>query len=999
MRIHSLRIEAIGPFPGRHDINFDQLSANGLFLLEGPTGAGKSTLIDAITYGLYGTLGTAENTRLPSNHAPMVEPVIEVVFSTNAGIHKVRRTPPYERPKKRGTGTMSENATAKLWRLSTVEDTIGEPVASMVQEVGVEMQEILGLTRDQFMQTVVLPQGRFSTFLRAKPDERAAVLRDVFGTAIYQQMQDQLAEMARTANRSIITVQGEVSSAVRSFITLLPDDDPAATALSEAGSSLDTDEMTRITDEVLAVKGRQCEVAESTLQTKHEQEVAARAFLETQRDLQRHLAKRSSLVAEHTALMEVGDGIAVERERLATAQRAATVAGALHTHGSATTGIEGARLAVAAACAQLQDTRDHDLAGLADLTSLRAAIDDVAGERGGLVELVRVEAALPDRVEGIADVEAALARSLGALEEERAKLAGRPAVRDELTTALEDLRGTATPVGVAELAAAERRTVRDAARRAQTLTTDLAGAVKELALAGASATLATDQENAIRLRWINSTAGTLATALADGVPCPVCGGTEHPDPAPELPDHASLDEVDAATEQRQRAVAALQEAEATRIRTAERLEGQQEASQHLSVTDAEKALTVAEAVVAEAEEAVRQIEVAEKAIADFATETDAIRERVAAAESTTTTTIERLRGERHLLRTDEEHCRVAAGDCGTVAVRVERLDARLRRARKLAEVWQEFKDAEHRLADATAALEGSLRDAGFANADAARAAQVGATESAEIQQRLRKHDADLARVSSGLAEEPIAALTGAEVADVPAAIVAHDACHEAMMAASASAAKAVADKEQCDRARLVLTKVLQRHQRLSEEAAPVLRMGELANAGEGNTKSTTLSTYVLLRRFEDVVAAANDRLSVMSDGRFTLLRIDEREGRARRAGLGLSVRDHHTDTDRDPHTLSGGETFYVSLCLALGLADVVTSEAGGISLDTLFIDEGFGSLDPDTLDGVLGELARLQAGGRAVGIVSHVAELKSRIAERVEITRRNGGGSELVVRA
>ncbi len=999
MRIHSLHIEAIGPFPGSHDVDFDELSAGGLFLLEGPTGAGKSTLIDAITYGLYGTLGKALDSRLPSAHAPLADPVIEVVFSTTSGIYRTRRTPPYERPKKRGDGFTPQNATAKLWRLSAVDDSVGEPMASSAQEVGAEMQQILGLTRDQFMQTVVLPQGRFSTFLRAKPDERAAVLRDVFGTAIYQHVQDQLAEMSRAARRTITSAQADVSSAVRAFTTLLPDDEPAVAELWEAGSALDTDEMGRISGDVVAALARQCEAAAGALESTRIEESIARALLESQKELQRNLVRRSSLLTEHAVLVADGDAVATDRERLATSQRAATVAGALRSHESATTGLERAEQEVAAACSQLQATADVDLAEITNLPALRAVIDDVTGERGGLVDLVLVETALTERASSLADADSARERALLALQEQRDSLAGRPTMRDGLVTALNDLRSTATPLALARQTAQQRRTICEAAHRADKLEAELSNAVGALTLAGIRAREANERETAVRLRWINSMAGALAADLEDGRACPVCGGTEHPDPAPELPDHASLEDVDAATQACHDAVAALQEVEAAHIRTAERLEAQQDVAQHMNFADAKESLAAADADVAGAEEAVRLIRTAEKAIVDFDAETGVMRARVAGQETATATTAERMRGDRQQLQTDVERCRVAAGDCDSVGVRVGQLDARLARARRLADTQQNYDAADHRLVDATAALEEGLREAAFVDADAARAGLLWQTESATVQRRVQEHDAAFARVSNGLAEEAIASLTGDEVADVHAATRAHGMSHEALMSKSAENATAAASLEQCDRARRSLTKVLGRHRRLAEEAAPVLRMADLANAGEGNAKSTTLATFVLLRRFEDVVAAANDRLTIMSDGRFSLLRIDEREGRARKAGLGLSVRDHHTEANRDPHTLSGGETFYVSLCLALGLADVVTSEAGGISLDTLFIDEGFGSLDSGTLDGVLGELAHLQAGGRAVGIVSHVAELKARIPERVEITRRAGGGSTLLVRA
>ncbi len=1002
MRIHRLHIEAIGPFPGSHDVDFDELSAGGLFLLEGPTGAGKSTLIDAITFGLYGTvgtLGTAENTRLPSNHAPLSEPVIEVTFSTTSGIYRTRRTPAWERPKKRGDGLTSQNATAKLWRLSAVEDVGGEPIAATTQEVGAEMQRILGLTREQFMQTVVLPQGRFSTFLRARPDERAQVLRDVFGTAIYQQVQDQLIEMARTAKRRITAAEGETSSAVAAFTSLLSDVDPAIPALHEAGSALDADELIRIADEVWTATKQRCEEAGEALGWAQTAEVTARLLLDSQKELQNNLARRTALLTEQTRLTDQTDSIARSRERLATGQRAAMVTGSLRAHESATSSMSRAHQRVATSCGELRGTPDADLSEIGHTEAVRDVIEDVTSKRSGLVEGMQVEATLPERLERLTSDEASLTEASAALTMERQELSARPTVREQLAASLDALRQTATPVALAEQIAQRRITVRDAAKRVEIHTEELGEAQQRLAAAARTATAATEEESAVRLRWIRSTAGTLAAELGAGLPCPVCGGTEHPHPAPELPDHATSQDVDEATQRRQLADAALQRADSALIRIAEKLEAQQEAAAHTSLIDAETALAAAEADVADAKKAVRLIETAEKAIIHFDTETDAIKKRIAAAETATATTTERLRRDRELLEADQQRCRAAAGDCASVAAHVDRLDARLARARKLVDALQGFHEAEQRVNDTSTTLGESLREAGFEDADAVRAAQLATAESADLQQRLQKYDADLARVTSGLAEESMAALTGDEVVDVSAARTSHTLSHEALMAASAAGATATAAAQQCDRSRRSLVKVLDKHRKLVDDAAPVLRMMELATGGEGNLRSTTLSTFVLLRRFEDVVAAANDRLAVVSGGRFMLLRTDEREGRARKAGLGLSVRDHHTEINRDPHTLSGGETFYVSLCLALGLADVVTSEAGGISLDTLFIDEGFGSLDSDTLDGVLGELSRLQAGGRAVGIVSHVAELKTRIPQRVEISRRAAGGSTLSVRA
>ncbi len=244
----------------------------------------------------------------------------------------------------------------------------------------------------------------------------------------------------------------------------------------------------------------------------------------------------------------------------------------------------------------------------------------------------------------------------------------------------------------------------------------------------------------------------------------------------------------------------------------------------------------------------------------------------------------------------------------------------------------------------------------------------------------------------------VASLTGAEDPDPDAARAALDA---AQAAARASAERAARARDRADRGASALARhdaARRESARAGDQARAAIRMAEVANAiTPENTRGTTLGTYVLLRRFEDVVQAANARLRIMSSGRYELEVSEEREAtsRSRKTGLALQIRDHVVDRVREPASFSGGETFYASLALALGLADVVQAEAGGLQLGTLFVDEGFGTLDPETLDAVMSELGRLSSGGRTVGIVSHVEELKQRVADRIEVRRRADGSSTL----
>jgi exonuclease SbcC len=272
---------------------------------------------------------------------------------------------------------------------------------------------------------------------------------------------------------------------------------------------------------------------------------------------------------------------------------------------------------------------------------------------------------------------------------------------------------------------------------------------------------------------------------------------------------------------------------------------------------------------------------------------------------------------------------------------------------------------------------------------------------AELAAAVTAYRAAQERVTTGLLDPELAQLPEDAQVDVPAAALAERNAREVSVGAAAAATTAERRVTEADRAAREVVAAAEDFVRAAAEAEPVTRLAGLASGtGSDNTRSLSLAAYVLARRFEDVVAAANDRLLDMSDGRYELARSDRKEDvGSRRAGLSMRVLDHVTETERDPRSLSGGETFYVSLCLALGMADVVTAEAGGIELGTLFVDEGFGSLDPHVLENVLAALGRLRAGGRVVGVVSHVEALKQAVADRVEVRPSGHGPSTLTVLA
>ena len=450
---------------------------------------------------------------------------------------------------------------------------------------------------------------------------------------------------------------------------------------------------------------------------------------------------------------------------------------------------------------------------------------------------------------------------------------------------------------------------------------------------------------------------------------------------------------------------ALREASDRLTALRERRDGAAEVADGWDVATAEAAVAEARAAVAAAREAEVERAAVERELEEFDETTLALEQQRAELDRVVGTEGVALAQLRKEIRDATTLVEAARESSETVRARAAALDDRIAVVTAWAEDARRQVVAAERLAERGEELAAALAEHGFEDAESVRAAALDDPALDALERQVREHESAVDRVARGLAEEDVRA-----VGDVPAE-VASAALAEAEEAHSAADAEAVrtaseaaAARDRLDGARREAAAVDRACAALvaaREAAGPVVRMANVVAASGGeNARQLSLGTYVLARRFEDVVAAANGRLAAMSSGRYELLRSDERErGGGRKLGLALKVVDHHTERDRDPHTLSGGETFYVALALALGLADVVTAEAGGTDLGTLFVDEGFGSLDGDTLDVVLGELGRLRDSGRVVGVVSHVDAMKQSIAERIEVRRVGEGRSTLTVRA
>ncbi|GAB7029471.1 SMC family ATPase [Streptomyces sp. NPDC021749] len=1053
MRLHRLTVTAFGPFGATQTVDFDRLTRDGLFLLHGPTGAGKTSVLDAVCFALYGSVPGARQSgqALRSDLADPLTPT-EVVLELTVAERRleITRLPEQPRPKKRGSGTTKEKAQSRLREFvpagpqerAAGGDGHWKALSRSHQEIGEEIGQLLGMSKEQFCQVVLLPQGEFARFLRADAEARARLLGRLFDTRRFAALEEQLTARRRAAAEEVAagderllalahrmaqaaggTADAETGDAAV-FAGLLPAADPgrrtAASVPAQGGAAgrrtaggagrtgrgsgkapaesadLPGPGEPGFADAVLAgaavarVAARErLDIARSALYRAEEAERTAAGRLAEARErhrLQQRYADARRRADALAARAGERDGI---RERLARARAAAQVAPALALRDAAGRDLDAARRADAE-CRSLLPPELADAAG----DQLAARERELREELGSLGAARRAER----RAAEIGAERTALDREARADEQtlldteewlaqwDRARRAHQQRIEtaQEAATRAEQLAARVEP-------AAERLA---AARRRDRLTEEVRTAERESLTARERSAAAHEHWLDLKDRRLRGIAAELAEGLSDGAACVVCGATEHPAPA-----RARAGHVDRATEEA--ALAAYRRAEETRRQAEQRCQSAKEELAGAAAAAGDAPLAELTAHVEElradlAREHTRgaDLHAAREALGRAEREYERRRteqqqaERRAAAR---TSRREALDAERAAL---EQELARARADCASVAERAGRLERQVARLAAAAEASRTAHACAERLKEADAALTDAAYRAGFDTPQAVAGALLRDDEWRALQQRLDDWQRESAATEAELADPEVSAAAALPPADPDADRAAHEEAAARLRTAATAHATARDRAAELDRlsARAgadarALAPLRAAHERIARLAA--LAAG---TSGE-NERRMRLESYVLAARLEQVAAAASARLHRMSAGRYTLVHSDERAGGTRRSGLGLHVVDGWTGRERDTASLSGGETFFASLALALGLADVVTDEAGGTRLDTLFIDEGFGSLDEQTLDEVLDVLDSLRERDRSVGIVSHVADLKARIPAQLEVVKSRTGSA------
>ncbi|MGW2384732.1 AAA family ATPase [Streptomyces sp. NPDC001658] len=988
MRLHRLDITAFGPFGGSQSVDFDALSAAGLFLLHGPTGAGKTSVLDAVCYALYGAVpGTRQSGQgmtLRSDHAVgNTRTEIRLELTVAGRRLEITRQPPWERPKKRGSGTTLDKAQSWLREYDAKADG-WKDLSRSHQEIGEEITQLLGMSREQFCQVVLLPQGDFARFLRADAEARGRLLGRLFDTHRFAEVEKRLAERRRAAEAQVrdgdtaLLADAHRMQQAATGAMELPELAPGEPGLAEA--VLGAAAVARSTSR------EQLTVAHCRLTAAESAQAAAERALTDVREVDR-LQRRFTQARERAALLEErADGYRQAQARKERARKAEAVAPALDLRESAESEHRRAASAEAHARARLPET----FAG-AGAAGLVAAARRAAEELGGLEPARRAEQRLSELVAERTDLERQERADEEVLAETGSWLVGWEESRTALQTRIETAQEAATRAE--QLGARREPTHRrlDAARMRDQLAGDTDTAAEQVRRAQEQTLRAKAHWLDVKEQRLNGIAAELAAQLEDGVACAVCGATDHPAPARKDAGHVDR-------EAEEEALAAYQRAE----------ERQTERERHLGVVREALAAATAEAGDTPTDRLAAEYEELEQLYARARAEASVLHSvheelRRAEAEHRRRTADrqqaevraasrvghrERLDREKALL---EEELAQARGAADSVAARAAQLERQAALLTEAADTARAAEDTAQRLKDADARLADAAFRAGFDTPQAAAAALLDDAAHRDLQRRLDAWQSEEAAVRAVLGEADAADAARQPAADVEAATgYAAAAARRTREAASARDAAARRCTE-LDRLSERATAGVRRLAPLREEYDRVARLAGLAaGTSADNERKMRLEAYVLAARLEQVAAAATVRLHRMSSGRYTLVHSDDRSGRGR-SGLGLHVVDAWTGRERDTSTLSGGETFFASLALALGLADVVTDEAGGVRLDTLFIDEGFGSLDDQTLDEVLDVLDSLRERDRSVGIVSHVADLRRRIHAQLEVVKDRSG--------
>lgn len=1010
MRPLKLAISAFGPYAGSETLDFNELKDRSIFLIHGPTGAGKTSILDAICFALYGDSSGAERDgRSMRSHYASLDQLTEVVFDFELKDKKyrIKRVPEQERLKKSGTGTTVQSSEAVMWKLN---DDGEELIVSGWSKVTDEVKKIVGFESQQFRQVIMLPQGQFRKLLTADSKERQDILEKIFHTEVYRKIEEILKESAKELKKSIEEKEKKKKWSLDKV---------------ECENVEQLEEHIKLSGERL--KNISDELKKKDLKVKSSQEALsiAREGNQKLKDLEDRLKDLETL---KTRIYEYNG----KRVELTKARKAATL--------EETEKATRLRSADRKRC-------DEDLSKKVESLNTAVKNHEITGEK--LKAEKEKENEREDARKKVIELEG-YSEKVGSLDSYRKLVvglrtevdklrAGKQTVQDKLIKVQEGLEAKKQKAKEAEEFSAKAPLYEWEYNKAQTLyqkRSNLYNLNKKLEAVMKTYKSAFDEYEKVSLKYINEKeqyvnlqelwykgqAAILAKGLEDNMPCPVCGSRNHPNLAVSseaIPTEGDLKAqrilVDRLEKEKKEKDDMLkkEEIEKSKLEAGiqsieEEIKGSREEDLSTLKADMENVKKLFEDASSRAKE-LEGLQKELKASEDIEKETKKKLEEIDANLGSNNEEYQRSFG---ILKEKEESIPENIRTVETLNRETENAKKVFKALRDAFDrAKKEFEESERLLtqaqtskANAEKALEEakakyneeknlfieSLKKAGFEKYGDYESAKMDEAAITALEKDIKDYDGKLksAEDAYSRAQKSAENVVKMDLAALENELSTAEAERNAAIKEESSLSKRIEDDKK------LLGDVLELDKLIKQEEGRYKVVGHLSNISTGqNGYGITFQRFVLGALLDDITMAATERLKLMSKGRYHLQRTLDRARKNAAGGLELEVFDTYTGVERPVTTLSGGESFLASLSLALGLADVVQSYSGGISLDTIFVDEGFGTLDPESLDFAIKTLVDLQKGGRLVGIISHVPELKERIDARLEVVPTDRGST------
>lgn len=922
MRPITLTISAFGPYAGKTTIDFDKLGNSGIYLITGDTGAGKTTIFDAIVFALYGetTDENREAKMLRSKYAdPYTKTFVELTFVNKGKTYKINRNPAYSRPKSKGEGVTNETAKVDL----LLPDN---KVITSNREANTKVNEIIGLDKNQFMQIAMIAQGDFRKLLLASTDERKAIFRKIFKTENYEHLQKVLNQEYLKTKREADDIKKSINQYIQGIT--YPDDGEFCIELQQAKrGETPLSETLELLNKINLIDE----------QNKNEIEKKINDIENKLEKINTDLGKAEEYSKAKIQFEEVETSLKNENEKKAEVEKKLDEA---------------------------QKSYDEEADKKTDeVNKIKAELEEYDLFNDAQELFVKTKKTYDERIIILEDLKQSLKKEQEALA--------------ELKEELKKLDGSAEKKIKYETEHDKLKTKKDALAKLKNELLSFKIDQGKLTAEQEKCEKAIDElerknehYNTLQTSFLREQAGILAQDLSEGEPCPVCGSVNHPKPAIKSETAPSENELKSAK------------------------------------NDVDKAKKEADSISEKCSTLKGKIESTEASLKNQLLEYD-LNVEIAEASDTIELKLNEL------------------ADSGKELEEIiNEENNKLERKKKLSEIIPGYEDKVEKTKSDISETENSI---------AGLSAKKGEQEKQcnELKSKLRFESKAAAKAKQEALEEQITKLKSAldkaklEVAEHKEIIEKLNGKKEQLQA-QINEAKAI-DKEKLQNEKTELSSEkfnkkqkaeeisnrfsankktyasIVKKEKENEEIEKLLQirksLSDTANGMISQKEKVTLEAYIQMTYFDRIIMRANTRLLVMSDGQYEMKRSQEADNMRKQSGLDINVIDHFNSSERSVKTLSGGESFKASLSLALGLSDEVQSVAGGVHLDTMFVDEGFGTLDDESLKNAINALAALSEGNRLVGIISHVNELKERLDKQIIIKKDRLGGSsaEIVV--